>query len=178
MAARVNERKLLYEGRVFKLIRDNVTLENGATTDLDIVRHPGASAMVPLYNEDTVLLLKQYRHAVGDFIWEVPAGTLGDGEEPFECAKRELIEETGFSAAQWEKLGEITPVPGYSDERIHIFLASDLSPSRQNLDADEVLSIHRVKLDDVMEMVKTGQIQDCKTISSLFMAINRLKKTT
>jgi len=76
MAARVNERKLLYEGRVFKLIRDNVTLENGATTDLDIVRHPGASAMVPLYNEDTVLLLKQYRHAVGDFIWEVPAGTL------------------------------------------------------------------------------------------------------
>jgi len=81
-----------------------------------------------------------------------------------------------FSAAQWEKLGEITPVPGYSDERIHIFLASDLSPSRQNLDADEVLSIHRVTLDDVMEMVNTGQIQDCKTISSLFMAINRLKK--
>jgi len=176
MAVKVNKKELLYAGRVFKLMRENITLENGVTTSLDIVRHPGASAMVPIYDTNTVLLIKQYRHAVGGFIWEVPAGTLNDSEAPLECAKRELVEETGFSAETWEKLGEITPVPGYSDERIHVFLASDLRPARQNLDSDEVLSVHKIKLNDVIDMVNKGEIQDSKTISSLFMAINWLKK--
>ena len=176
MAVKVNKKELLYAGRVFKLMRENITLENGVTTSLDIVRHPGASAMVPIYDTNTVLLIKQYRHAVGGFIWEVPAGTFNDSEAPLECAKRELVEETGFSAETWEKLGEITPVPGYSDERIHIFLASDLGPARQNLDSDEVLSVHKIKLNDVIDMVNKGEIQDSKTISSLFMAINWLKK--
>jgi ADP-ribose pyrophosphatase len=176
MAAKVNKKELLYAGRVFKLMRENITLENGVTTSLDIIRHPGASAMVPIYDNNTVLLIKQYRHAVGGFIWEVPAGTLNDSEAPLECAKRELVEETGFNAETWEKLGEITPVPGYSDERIHVFLASDLRPARQNLDSDEVLSVHKIKLNDVVDMVNKGEIQDSKTISSLFMAINWLKK--
>jgi ADP-ribose pyrophosphatase len=176
MAAKVNKKELLYAGRVFKLMRENITLENGVTTSLDIIRHPGASAMVPIYDASTVLLIKQYRHAVGGFIWEVPAGTLNDSEAPLECAKRELVEETGFNAETWEKLGEITPVPGYSDERIHVFLASDLRPARQNLDSDEVLSVHKIKLNDVVDMVNKGEIQDSKTISSLFMAINWLKK--
>ncbi|MEA3358493.1 MAG: NUDIX hydrolase [Thermodesulfobacteriota bacterium] len=176
MAVRVNKKELLYAGRVFKLMRENITLENGVTTNLDIVRHPGASAMVPIYDTNTVLLIKQYRHAVGSFIWEFPAGTLNDSEAPLECAKRELVEETGFNAETWEKLGEITPVPGYSDERIHVFLASDLRPARQNLDSDEVLSVHKIKLNDVVDMVNKGEIQDSKTISSLFMAINWLKK--
>jgi len=176
MAVKVNKKELLYAGRVFKLMRENITLENGVTTSLDIVRHPGASAMVPIYDTNTVLLIKQYRHAVGGFIWEVPAGTFNDSEAPLECAKRELVEETGFSAETWEKLGEITPVPGYSDERIHVFLASDLRPARQNLDSDEVLSVHKIKLNDVIDMVNKGEIQDSKTISSLFMAINWLKK--
>ena len=176
MTARVNDKELLYAGRVFKLMRENITLENGVSTSLDIIRHPGASAMVPIYDTNTVLLIKQYRHAVGGFIWEVPAGTLNDSEAPLECAKRELVEETGFNAETWEKLGEITPVPGYSDERIHVFLASDLRPARQNLDSDEVLSVHKIKLNDVVDMVNKGEIQDSKTISSLFMAINWLKK--
>ncbi|MCD4716937.1 MAG: NUDIX hydrolase, partial [Desulfobacterales bacterium] len=100
---------------------------------------------------------------------------LDPNETPLECAKRELIEETGFSANTWQKLGEITPVPGYSNELIHIFLANDLMPAEQDLDKDEVLDVHEVPLGKAIEMIHEGAIRDSKTISGLFMAINRLK---
>ena len=148
---------------------DFLYYQNGITVNLDIIRHPGAAAMVPLFDNNTVLLIKQYRHAIGDFIWEIPAGTLNKNETPLQCAKRELIEETGFAADVWEELGEITPVPGYSDERIHIFMATDLAPDRQKLDKDEVLNVHKVKLDDAMNMIYRGEIQDAKTISAFYM---------
>lgn len=160
----------MHEGKVFRLVRENVTLENGVTIDLDIIHHPGASAIVPLTENKTLLMIKQYRHAVGDFIWEIPAGTLDPDETPLHCAKRELIEETGFSARAWQKLGEITPLPGYSDERIHIFLATNLTPASQDLDMDEILHVHRVGFDDAVDMVHRGEIEDGKTISGLFMA--------
>jgi ADP-ribose pyrophosphatase len=175
MSAKINSKEILYEGRVFKLLRENVTLNNGVTVDLDIIRHPGASAIIPLSGNDTVILIKQYRHAIGNFIWEIPAGTLDPNETPIECAKRELIEEIGFSANTWEKLGEITPVPGYSNERIHMFLAADLVPAKQDLDKDEVLDVHEVTIGKVIEMIHQGAIQDGKTISGLFMAINLLR---
>jgi ADP-ribose pyrophosphatase len=176
MSAKINSRLTLHEGRVFQLTRENITLENGTTIDLDIIRHPGASAVVPLSKKDTVLMLEQYRHAVGGFIWEIPAGTLSSGETPLDCAKRELIEETGFSARAWEKLGEITPLPGYSDERIHIFLATELTAARQNLDMDEVLRVHEMKLETALDMIHNGAIQDSKTISGLIMASHRLTR--
>jgi len=91
-------------------------------------------------------------------------------ETPIQCAKRELIEETGFSAKTWKNLGEITPLPGYSDERIHIFLATDLTPASQDLDIDEILHVHEIRFDDAVEMVHRGEIEDGKTISGLFMA--------
>jgi len=170
MNTKINRHVTLHEGRIFRLVRENVTLENGVTIDLDIIRHPGASAIVPLTENKTLLMIKQYRHAVGDFIWEIPAGTLDSNETPLECAKRELVEETGFSANTWRKLGETTPLPGYSDERIHIFFATDLAPARQNLDLDEILHVHEVRLDDALAMIHSGEIQDGKTISGLFMA--------
>ncbi|MBC8420962.1 MAG: NUDIX hydrolase [Desulfobacterales bacterium] len=170
MRATMNQRVTLHEGRVFRLVRENVTLENGVTIDLDIIRHPGASAIVPLTENNTLFMIKQYRHAAGGFIWEIPAGTLDPNESPLECAKRELVEETGFSANKWQKLGEITPVPGYSDERIHIFCATDLAPARQDLDMDEILHVHEVRFDDAIAMIQRGEIQDGKTISGLFMA--------
>lgn len=176
MSAKVNSKTTLYEGRIFKLLRENVTLNNGVTVDLDVIHHPGASAMVPLSGNDKVILIKQYRHALRDFIWEIPAGTLEPNETPIACAKRELIEEIGFSANTWQKLGEITPVPGYSNERIHMFLASDLVPARQDLDKDEVLDVHEVPLGKAIEMIYEGAIQDSKTISGLFMATNWLKE--
>ena len=170
MNTKINRHVTLHEGRVFSLVTENVTLENGVTIDLDIIRHPGASAIVPLTENKTLLMIKQYRHAVGDFIWEIPAGTLDANETPLECAKRELVEETGFSANTWQKLGETTPLPGYSDERIHIFFATDLAPARQDLDLDEILHVHEIRLDDALAMIHSGEIQDGKTISGLFMA--------
>lgn len=175
MYARVNSSVTLHRCRVFELLKENITLRNGVTTDLEIINHPGASAIVPVSHDRTLLLIKQYRHAIGEYIWEIPAGTLNPDETPLECAKRELQEETGFSASTWEKLGEITPLPGYSNERIHIFLASDMSRARQKLDRDEMLDVHMVSIDNAFEMIHGGLIQDSKTISGLFMANRRLK---
>jgi ADP-ribose pyrophosphatase len=175
MPTKINSRITLHQGRVFKLVRENVTLTNGVTVDLDMIRHPGASAVVPFSDKNTVILIKQYRHTVGGFIWEIPAGTLDPDETPLECAKRELIEETGFSASIWQKIGEITPVPGYSDERIHMFLAANLMPAEQNLDKDEMLNIHEVQLGHVIEMIYNSKIQDGKTIAGIFMANHWLK---
>jgi len=175
MTATVNNRQIVHRSRVFDLIRENVTLANGVTTDLEYIEHPGATAIVALANESEVILLKQYRHALRDYIWEIPAGTLDPQESVKDCAKRELIEETGYSAAQWQKLGEITPVPGYSDERIHIFLAHKLRPARQDLDRDEIIDVHQVEFSRALEMIQHGEIQDAKSIAGLFMAQTHLQ---
>jgi len=170
LSAKLNETKIIHKGRVFTLAEDNITLPNGITTNIDVIHHPGASAMVPMLNKNTVLLVKQYRYAVGDFIWEIPAGTLNPGESPLECAKRELVEETGYCADKLEKLAEIVPVPGYSDERIHIYLATNLKKAVQNLDVDELLNIHEVKMEAALAMIAKGEIIDSKTISGLYLA--------
>ena len=176
MTTTINSRTTLHRGRVFNLIRENVTLENGVTTDMEFVAHPGATAIIPMLSESRVLLLKQYRHALRKYIWEIPAGTLDPQESEINCAKRELIEETGYSADQWRKLAEITPVPGYSDERIHIYLATELQPAEQNLDKDEIINVHQVEYSKALEMIKSGKIQDAKSIAGLFLAFNRLKE--
>ncbi len=170
MSAKLNSSINIYKGKVFSFFSDNVTLSNGLTTNIDVIRHPGASAIVPLLDGNEIILVKQYRYAVGGFIWEIPAGVLASGEVPIECAKRELIEETGYRANKMQKLTEIVPVPGYSDERIHIFLATELVEAKQNLDKDEILKVHKLKLDDVMEMITSGEIRDSKTISGLCLA--------
>ncbi len=173
MGVLVHERNSIHRGRVFEMFREKVTLDNGATTELDLIRHPGAAAMVPMPDPETVILLRQYRHAVGDYIWEIPAGTLEPGEDPLDGAKREIVEEIGHSADRWEKLGEILPAPGYADERIHLFLAESLRPARQNLDADEVLDVHFFPLREVWEMVDAGEIQDAKTLAGLLHLARR-----
>jgi len=173
MATRVNHRTPLYKGRVFLMVKENVTLDNGATADLEYLEHPGAAAIVPLSEAGEVVLIRQYRHALKRYIWEIPAGTLDPGEAVEACARRELTEETGLSAAAWEKIGEITPVPGYSDERVHLFLAGRLTPARQALDADEVLAVHRVPLAEALRMIDRGDIQDAKTICGLLLAERR-----
>jgi ADP-ribose pyrophosphatase len=175
MSLKINSRDILYKGRVFELHRENITLDNGVTVDMDLVRHPGASAIVPVPQNNTVIMLKQYRHAIGDFIWEIPAGTRDGNETPLDCAKRELAEETGFLAGLWRELGVVTPLPGYADERIHIFLATEMRPAIQDLDKDEILSVHHVGLDKAIEMIYQGVIRDCKTIAGLFMAAHRQK---
>ena len=170
MAAVVNSRRMIHQGRVFQVVTENVTLSNGITVDMDLVNHPGASAIVPLSKDNQVLLLRQYRHAIGGYLWEIPAGTLNQAEDPLACARRELAEETGFDAKSWRKLGELIPVPGYSNERIHLYLACDLEKVKSNPDADEILEVHSVVWEDAMNMILGGRIQDAKTISSLLMA--------
>jgi len=163
------EPAVLYRGRVFELVREAVTLPNGHHAALEIIRHPGAAAVVALTGEKEVLLLHQYRHAVGGFIWEIPAGTLEKEESPLACAQRELVEEAGFSAQSWQTLTVITPVPGYSTECVHLFLATDLETATQSLDKDEVIEVHRVPWSDALEMARDGRIRDAKTLCGLFL---------
>jgi len=161
---------------VFQLVRENVTLDNGTTTDLDFIEHPGAAAIVAITGVTNVVLVRQYRHALKRYIWEIPAGTLDPEEPVLECAQRELIEETGYAAAEWHKLGEITPVPGYSDERIHLFLATGLSAATQHLDADEVLDAHCLPLAEAVAMIARGELQDAKSICALLLAQKWLER--
>lgn len=174
-SAQTTRHALIHKGRVFRVFQEAVTLPNGVSMTLDVIRHPGAAAIVPLTRNHTVIMLEQYRHAVGGTIWEIPAGTLDPAESPLACAQRELTEETGYTASSWQKLGEITPVPGYSDERIQIFLATELTLSVQNLDSDEVLVVREVAFTEALKMISTGGIQDAKTICGLFMADAWLK---
>lgn len=173
LSAAVERRTMIHRGRVFRLDREELALANGTTVDLDIIRHPGAAAIVPFADPRTVVMIRQYRHAVGRVIWEIPAGTLEGGEDPLACARRELIEETGFAAARWSPLGAVTPVPAYSDERIQLFSAAELTPTRQHLDSDELLHVHQVPLKRALAMIGDGTIQDAKTICALFMAAGR-----
>ena len=176
MTAKINDRRIIHRGRVFNLIRENVTLDNGSTTNMEFLEHPGAAAIVPVLDESRVLLLKQYRHALHRYIWEIPAGTLDPHEEALNCARRELIEETGFSAESWKKLAEITPVPGYSNERIHIYLATGLQPAEQDLDKDEIIHVHEIEFSEAMEMITRGEIQDAKSLTGLLLASELLER--
>ncbi len=174
MAVRVHRCDIIHKGRVFDITVENVTLSNGFNADMEIIRHPGASAIVPLTAGQEVLMLKQYRHATGGELWEIPAGTFDGQEDPLACARRELIEETGYSAQTWEALGAVTPVPGYSDEKIYLFLARDLKPAAQQLDPDEILEVHPIPIDQVVSMITNGKIEDAKTIAAIFHTLHVL----
>ena len=146
---------------------ETVTLPNGATVDLEIIRHPGAVAVVPLKADGTVLLIRQYRHAAGGYIYEVPAGKLDPGEEPRHCAARELEEEVGHRASSLSHLLSFYTTPGFTDEVIHLFLATGLTPGTQNLEHDEVLEVVEMPLEQAMRHIADGTIRDAKTIIGL-----------
>ena len=176
MAATIHNRRTLHQGKVFSLVSDNVTLDNAVTTDIEYIQHPGATAIVPIVDNSHVMLIKQYRHSLRREIWEIPAGTLDPQESVLACAQRELIEETGFSADRWQSLGEIMPVPGYSNERIHLYLAAGLKTAARNLDEDEIIEVHEIAFEATLGMIRMGDIQDAKSISGLFMASEWLKE--
>jgi ADP-ribose pyrophosphatase len=159
--------KNIYKGRVVTLNVDTVTLPNGVTIDLEIVRHPGASAMVPMKDDATVVLIRQFRHAAGGFIYEIPAGKLHPGEDPVVCAARELEEEIGYRADKLERLSSIFTAPGFTDEVIHIYKATGLTKAKQTLDRDEVLEVIEMPLQDAIAMIRTGTIRDAKTMIGL-----------
>jgi ADP-ribose pyrophosphatase len=161
---RTIESKHLYRGRVVQLRLDTVVLPNGRTKIREIVVHPGAVAIVPVVNGN-VMLVEQYRKAIERTTLEIPAGTLEEGESPKECAERELLEETGYQASQWDKLIEYYPSPGFSSEIIHVFKASGL---KKVSDAKE-LPLHYMGLNEVEAKIRTGELKDSKTIIGVLM---------
>ncbi len=159
--------RTIYKGKVVTLNIDTVALPNGVTVDLEIVRHPGAAAVVPLKDDGTVVLIRQFRHAAGGFIYEIPAGKLHPGEDPLACASRELEEEIGWKASSFELLASIFTAPGFTDEVIRVYQATGLARGRQQLDRDEVLEIVEMPLPEAIRKIDDGTIRDAKTIVGL-----------
>ena len=156
-----------YEGHVFSLVSEDVTLPNGSRAEMAVVRHPGSTAVVPLLDDNTVVMELQYRHAVGEYLLEIPAGTMEPGELPLDCAKRELEEETGFRATRMVELGPVHLLPAYSDEITHVYIARGLIPARQRLDKDEILEVVHYPFEQTLRMIAGGRITDALTILSL-----------
>ncbi len=161
-----------YQGRVVSLDVDTVQFPNGSVGDLEMFRHPGAAAVVPMLDDlqgpdPRVLLIRQFRHAADGVIWEIPAGRLDPGEAPEKCARRELAEETGMRAARLERLTTFYTTPGFTDERIHLFLAGGLEEGEHNREADEFLELCPTRWSVVMDMIERGEIMDGKTLVAL-----------
>jgi ADP-ribose pyrophosphatase len=163
------DKRSIHDGRVVKLGLERVRLPNGKTTELEIIRHQGAAAVVPLDADGNVLLVRQYRHAVGAWILEVPAGKLDPGEAPEACAIRETEEEVGMKAGRLDPLGPIWTTPGFTDEKIWLFLARDLTPGRQALEEDEALEVEKMALSEAIDRLDAGEISDSKSVISLLM---------
>ena len=162
----------IYTGRIVNLDLDQVRFPDGSVGTLEMFRHPGASAVLPFLDDPAdpdprVLLIRQFRHAADGFIWEVPAGRLDRGEAPEACARRELEEETGMLAETLERLTTIYTTPGFTDERIHLFLARGLRPGIERREADEFMELHRPRWSEVLAMVRRGEIADGKTLACL-----------
>ena len=167
---RVLERRSIFAGKVVDLAIERVQLPNGNTTELELIRHPGAAAVVPLETDGEVHLVRQYRHATGQWLLEVPAGKLDPGETPSTCASREIEEEVGVRASRLDSLGWLWTTPGFTDEKIHLYLARDLQAVGQALQADEVLSVVSMPLATAIRKVHEGEICDAKSMCALLRA--------
>jgi 8-oxo-dGTP pyrophosphatase MutT (NUDIX family) len=157
----------MYSGRVIEVNVERVELPNGTTADLEIIHHPGGAAIVAVDDQENVCLLRQFRHAAGGWIWELPAGRLEPDEPPLETARRELVEEAGRSAQHWQDLGTILSSPGVFTERIHLYLARGLAPCPQALEKHEVIEVHWIPLREAVAMAHDGRINDAKSVIGL-----------
>jgi ADP-ribose pyrophosphatase len=160
----------VFRGRAVRLDVDTVRLPNGAEVELEMIHHPGAAAVVPLLDDGTVLLVRQVRYATGGWLLEIPAGKLDPGEGPEACALRETVEETGFRPTTLHPLGWIWTTPGFTDEKIWLYLATGLEPARQELQEDEVLTVERLDFTAAVERAARGEVQDAKTVCALLRA--------
>ena len=168
------ERRVLWEGNVGSFGLDTVDLPSGERATLALFRHPGAAAVVPFLDRDRVVMLRQFRHAAGGVIWEVPAGKLDRGEDPRTCAARELEEETGYRAGRIERTGAILTTPGFTDERIHLFAAFDLEIVPARREEHEVIELVPLALDAALELVWSGELSDAKSALALIYAARRV----
>jgi len=167
----MTQQRTIFEGRIIRLTLDTVQLPNGATAELEIVHHPGGAAIVALDAGGRVCLLRQYRHAAGGWLWELPAGKLDGGEAPLLCAQRELEEEAGMQAGDWRSLGKIVSSPGVFTEVIHLFLARTLTAVPTRAEDHEVIEVHWFPWNEALHMAQAGEIEDAKTLAGLLRAL-------
>lgn len=174
------DRRPIHRGRVVDLSIDTVRFPDGSTGELEMIRHSGAAAVLPIFGEPgeddpEILLIRQYRYAADGYLLEVPAGRPDQiGEDWESCARRELQEETGFTAEKLIYLTYIFTTPGFTDERIHLYLAYNLTPGENRLDQDEFIEIVRLRLSDAIQRIRSGEITDAKTICTLYLARDHL----
>lgn len=170
MKEHITQEQNIYSGRVVGLSLLDVTLPNGEAGKRELIRHPGAVAIVALDEHDNVLLVTQYRIAADKILREIPAGTLKPGEDPLVCAARELQEETGYRPGSLRDIGGIYPAPGYTTEFIHLFIAHDLIHDPLPMDEDEFIELDRIPLRDALSLVDSGEICDAKSVAGLLRA--------
>jgi len=170
------ESRHIFSGRIIDVSVDTVELPNGSICDLEIVKHPGAAAVVPIDDAGRVIMIRQYRYAAGGYLLEVPAGKLDPGEAPEACARRELEEEIGMRATNLISMGMIWVSPGFTDERIWLYLASGLEAGKQALEENEILTIERLSLREAVQRAQAGEIEDAKSITALLRAPHYLDK--
>jgi ADP-ribose pyrophosphatase len=176
MAFELLKSETIYPGRAFTIRRDRVRLPDGRESNLDIVDHIGSVIILPLDEKGNLLFVRQYRHAAGLDLLELPAGTLDEAEAPEACAHREVREETGMAAGKMDHLGGFFLAPGYSTEYMHVYLATDLRHDPLEADADEFLSVETIPIPAALEMAVNGQIPDAKSLAALFLAGPFLEK--
>jgi ADP-ribose pyrophosphatase len=165
---RTIQSETVYSGKILHVTKDKAALDNGIEVTREVVVHGGGVGIIAFNERNEIFLVKQYRYGVKKDLYEIPAGKLEQGEQPLECAKRELIEETGFEAKEFRYLGYIYPTPAYCSEVTHIFAARNLVQRVQNLDDDEFLTVTAVPFETALNMAKTGEINDAKTVAALF----------
>jgi len=165
--------KLLKKGKHFSFKTDEVQLPKGVTVTRDIVDHPGAVAIVPILDDGRILLVKQFRYATGKELLEIPAGTLEEGEAPDTCARRELREETGYTAGSMRKVISLYVAPGYSNELIHVFFATTLKQGEKNTEEDEDIITEAYGCDELLDMIEKNKIEDVKTVAGVLSYLTR-----
>lgn len=170
---RIIDSRKVFSGKVFDVTVDTIK-EGDLIYQRDVVRHPGSAVIVPVFADETVALVKQYRHPAVRYLLELPAGTLNPDERPEVGAARELEEELGYVAGKLEKLNEFFVSPGFCEEKMWVYLATELSPTQQKLDEDEVIEIVQVSFIEALEMIAAGEIEDAKTIVGLMLAAPRI----
>jgi ADP-ribose pyrophosphatase len=173
-AGKVESRRV-YTGKIISVDVDTVRFPDGSTGELEMIRHPGASAIVPFLSDPRgedpqVLMIRQYRYAADGYLYEIPAGRLDQGENPRDCAVRELKEETGCTAEHFDHLLTMYTTPGFTNEKIHLFMATGLVAGETKHEVDEFLDLHPMRLSRALEMVEAGEIQDAKTVIGLLFA--------
>ena len=166
----------IFAGNVIYVKRDTVKLPNGNIATREVVEHPGGVAVVPIDEEGNVYMVRQYRYPLGRLCLEIPAGKLNYGEDHRECGLRELSEETGMDTDCFEYLGVFCPSPGFSQELIHIYLATKLRQNKMHLDEDEFLEVEKYKFDKLLSMIREGKIKDGKTVIGLLLAKEAMRK--